>query len=71
MIRGSYSRLTTGGPMAYWEWSWLGIDFIREAGSGRSGTSAICGRSTAPAAIPMWGRSTLTRPGPSLPRRRS
>ncbi len=54
MIRGSYSRLTTGGPMAYWEWSWLGIDFIREAGSGRSGTSAICGRSTAPAAIPMW-----------------
>ena len=32
MIRGSYSRLTTGGPMAYWEWSWLAIDFVREAG---------------------------------------
>lgn len=32
MIRGSYSRLTTGGPVAYWEWSWLAIDFIREDG---------------------------------------
>ena len=32
MIRGSYSKLTSGGPAAYWEWSWLAIDFVREAG---------------------------------------
>ena len=32
MIRGSYSKLTAGGPVAYWEWSWLAIDFVREAG---------------------------------------
>ena len=32
MIRGSYSKLTAGGPAAYWEWSWLAIDFVREAG---------------------------------------
>lgn len=32
MIRGSYSKITTGGPTAYWEWSWLAIDFVREAG---------------------------------------
>jgi hypothetical protein len=32
MIRGSYSKLTPGGPIAHWEWSWLAIDFIREDG---------------------------------------
>lgn len=30
MIRGSYSKLTNAGPIAYWEWSWLAIDFVRE-----------------------------------------
>lgn len=32
MIRGSHSQITTGGPVAYWEWSWLAIDFAREEG---------------------------------------
>ncbi|MCD8145107.1 MAG: nuclear transport factor 2 family protein [Oscillospiraceae bacterium] len=32
IIRGSYSRISTGGPISYWEWSWLAIDFVRENG---------------------------------------
>lgn len=32
MIRGSYSRIGTGGPIAYWEWSWLAVDLVREDG---------------------------------------
>lgn len=32
MIRGSHSQITTGGPVAYWEWSWLAVDFVREDG---------------------------------------
>lgn len=29
IIRGSHSQVSTGGPIAYWEWSWLAIDFVR------------------------------------------
>jgi hypothetical protein len=28
MIRGSHSQVSTGGPIAYWEWSWLAVDFV-------------------------------------------
>lgn len=27
-IRGSYSDLTTGGPLSYWVWGWLAADFV-------------------------------------------
>jgi hypothetical protein len=30
-IRGSHSAVTAGGPVAYWEWGWFAVDFIREA----------------------------------------
>lgn len=29
-IRGSNTRITTSGPVAYWEWGWFAVDFIRE-----------------------------------------
>ncbi len=29
-MRGSQSRLTTGGPVAYWTFGWIAVDFIRE-----------------------------------------
>ncbi|MGI5971453.1 MAG: nuclear transport factor 2 family protein [Oscillospiraceae bacterium] len=29
-IRGSHARLTSGGPVAYWEWGWFAVDFIME-----------------------------------------
>lgn len=31
-IRGSHSDLTTGGPVAYWEWGWFAVDFVLEDG---------------------------------------
>ncbi len=31
-LRGSYSRLTTVGPVSYYEWGWYCVDFIREDG---------------------------------------
>ena len=33
MIRGAHSKLTTGGPAAYWEWGWFAVDFILEDGA--------------------------------------
>jgi hypothetical protein len=30
-LRGSYSRLTTSGPVSYYEWGWYCVDFVREA----------------------------------------
>lgn len=29
-IRGNHSELTTRGPVAYWNWGWLAVDFIME-----------------------------------------
>lgn len=29
-IRGSYCRLTAGGPVAYWIFGWAAVDFVRE-----------------------------------------
>ena len=29
-LRGSYSRLTTSGPVSYYEWGWYAVDFVRE-----------------------------------------
>lgn len=29
-IRGSHARMTESGPVAYWEWGWFAVDFIRE-----------------------------------------
>ncbi len=31
-IRGSHTKITTAGPVAYWEWGWFAADFILEAG---------------------------------------
>ncbi len=31
-IRGSYCRLTKGGPVSYWTFGWAAVDFIRENG---------------------------------------
>lgn len=28
--RGSHSKLTAGGPVAYWEWGWFAVDFVKE-----------------------------------------
>lgn len=30
MLRGSHSQLTQSGPVAYWEWGWFAVDFVRE-----------------------------------------
>ena len=29
-IRGGHAKITTSGPVAYWEWGWFAVDFIRE-----------------------------------------
>jgi hypothetical protein len=29
-IRGSHAKITTSGPVAYWEWGWFAVDFTRE-----------------------------------------
>ncbi len=29
-MRGTHSRVTTAGPVAYWQWGYLAVDFIRE-----------------------------------------
>ncbi len=34
-IRGSYSRITTAGPIAYWLFGWAAVDFILEEGEFR------------------------------------
>lgn len=31
-IRGSHTKITTAGPVAYWEWGWFAADFILEHG---------------------------------------
>ena len=31
-IRGSYCRLTAGGPVAYWIFGWAAVDFVLEEG---------------------------------------
>ena len=31
-IRGSYNKITTSGPIAYWLFGWAAVDFILEAG---------------------------------------
>lgn len=31
-IRGSYSRITTAGPIAYWLFGWAAVDFVYEQG---------------------------------------
>lgn len=31
-IRGSHTKITTAGPVAYWEWGWFAADFIMEDG---------------------------------------
>lgn len=28
--RGSHSQLTPGGPVAFWEWGWFAVDFVKE-----------------------------------------
>ncbi len=49
--RGSYSELTPGGPVAFWEWAWFAVDFIWEEGAWRiwhmlnvQEVNAPCGR---------------------------
>ena len=29
-IRGSHAKITLSGPVAYWEWGWFAVDFVRE-----------------------------------------
>ena len=29
-IRGSHAKITPSGPVAYWEWGWFAVDFVRE-----------------------------------------
>jgi hypothetical protein len=31
-LRGNHSRLTTAGPLGYWEWGWMAADFRKENG---------------------------------------
>ena len=32
VVRGSYNRVTPGGPVSYWDWSYLAVDFLEEDG---------------------------------------
>lgn len=32
-VRGSYSRITKAGPVAYWQWGWYAADCIKENGA--------------------------------------
>lgn len=34
-IRGSHTKITTAGPVAYWEWGWFAADFVLEDGAFR------------------------------------
>lgn len=29
-IRGGHAKITTSGPVAYWEWGWFAVDFVKE-----------------------------------------
>ena len=32
-VRGTYSRITKAGPVAYWQWGWFAADCVRENGA--------------------------------------
>ncbi len=32
-VRGSYNKLTLSGPIGYWEFGWMAVDFVQEDGA--------------------------------------
>lgn len=80
-IRGSHSRLTEAGPVAYWEFGWFAVDFVFEDGKWRiwhllhlDDICHPCGSSWAETAVKFdrrgefEGAGKLPMPEPAVPR---
>lgn len=66
MIRGSHSQITTGGPVGYWEWSWLAVDFVREDGEWKIWHQLYLVEIDRPCGYPFVGPEHTYKPRPEF-----